>query len=94
MKLEIFKDNVKVNEINNQLEIILSYLEALQNKYINNGNVKLKYNYNYDGGECKATLKESFENGVVYVYSDIPCQAYLLDRFKIQEIIKKGVDQK
>lgn len=94
MKLEIFKNNEKVNEINNQLEIILSYLEALQNKYINNGNVKLKYKYDYNKGDCRATLKESFENGVVYLYSDIPCQAYLLDCFKIQEIIEKGVDQK
>lgn len=90
MKLEIFKDNVKVNEITNHLEIILSYLEALQNKYINKSNIKLKYSYSYHNGECKATLKESFVNGFVYVYSDIPCQAYLLDRFKIQEIIKKG----
>lgn len=88
MKLEIYNNNEKVNEINNQLEIILSYCEALQNKYINKGNVKLRYSYSYDNGECLATLKETFENGVIYVYSDIPCQAYLLNRFKIAEKIK------
>lgn len=88
MKLEIFRDNKKVNEINNQLEIILSYCEALQNKYINKGDVRLKYSYSYEGGECKGTLKETFSNGVVYVYSNIPCQAYLLDRFKVVEILK------
>lgn len=88
MKLEIYQNNVKVNEINNQLEIILSYCEALQNKYINKANIKLRYSYEYKDGECFATLTEKFDNGVAYVYVDIPCQAYLLDRFKIVEMIK------
>ena len=41
MKLEIFNKDQKVNEITNQLEIILSYTEALQNKYINKGNIAM-----------------------------------------------------
>lgn len=90
MRLEIYRDNTKVNEINNQLEIILSYCEALQNKYINKADIKLRYSYEYKNGECLATLTEKFDNGVTYVYCDIPCQAYLLDRFKITEIIKEG----
>lgn len=88
MKLEIYSKGEKANEITNQLEIILSYCEALQNKYINKGDVKLRYSYDYKGGECLGTLRETFSNGVVYVYSDIPCQSYLLDRFKIADIIK------
>ena len=89
MKLEIYKDNVKVNEITNQLDVIMSYCEALQNKYINKGNVKLHYDYNYKNNECMARLTEKFENGVTYVYIDIPCQAFLLDRFKIEVMIKE-----
>jgi len=90
MKLEIYNNGEKVNEITSQLEIILSYCEALQNKYINKGDIKLRYSYSYDNGDCMATLKETFNNGVMYVYSDIPCRAYLLDRFKITEEIKQA----
>lgn len=88
MKLEIFNNDVKVNEITNQLEIILSYTEALQNKYINKGNIKLKYSYEYKNNKCYGNLVETFENKVKYVYSDIPCNGYLLDRFSIVEILK------
>lgn len=90
MKLEIFNKEQKVNEITNQLEIILSYTEALQNKYINKGNIKLKYSYEYKNNKCYGKLVEKFENGIIYVYSDIPCNCYLLDRLEIVENIKRS----